>query len=623
MVRCFAVVLALVALTLAQPAARAQERHGLAVDSVLVLDPGRDVERTDTVTGTMVNGAALKRLGQWSVSYNRSYETVEVVEAATLKADGRTVKVSADRILTSEVAPLPGPIHLPDVRLVSVVFPDLALGDRTRLVLKRTSSRPFGAYSESLIFPPWLPIDGFSLTVDAPEAAAARVVARDLAVATRREGDRVVHRVVYAGAPGRPPGRGEIDPRDWAPRIHVSEYRGWDDLGGTFLRLAEAASPPSPRVVERARQVAGHLTDPAQRVRAVFAHVAREFRYTAVYLGTGGIVPHAAAEVLERRYGDCKDLATLTRAMLAALDIDADYALVQAGAAYSLPDVPTLDAFNHVVLYVPALDLWLDPTDGGLTPGVLPVQLAGKPVLRVGRSGVTIMRTPDPVSGEERLDSRVSVEADGSIAVALTVRGVGTAARHVRRLLDDVEARGGEAVGRAILNKGPRGGTMVVTAGEGAKDARDDGATALSARAVLKARAFVDAVTLPSTMGLSGSAWRDLRRAATEGPEQAVTCWPERLEESITVSWPADRKLATVPRDGETVAGTSRYTARYRVEGASLVVERSMQLDPGGPVCDRAALDRIAPVLNAAARHEGVRLRFGAADRPEAAAASP
>lgn len=41
----------------------------------------------------------------------------------------------------------------------------------------------------------------------------------------------------------------------------------------------------------------------------------------AVYVGAGGVVPHAAQTVLDNRYGDCKDHVALLEALLGAAGI--------------------------------------------------------------------------------------------------------------------------------------------------------------------------------------------------------------------------------------------------------------------------------------------------------------
>ena len=85
--------------------------------------------------------------------------------------------------------------------------------------------------------------------------------------------------------------------------------------------------------------------------------------------------------MLANRYGDCKDHAALLEALLAAAGIDSTGALINSDNAYRLPRVPTLGVFNHVITYVPSLDLYLDSTAESIAAGYLPSSDLGKPVL--------------------------------------------------------------------------------------------------------------------------------------------------------------------------------------------------------------------------------------------------
>ena len=73
-------------------------------------------------------------------------------------------------------------------------------------------------------------------------------------------------------------------------------------------------------------------------------------------------MPNDPETVLARRYGDCKDAATLLMALLAAKAIEGEAALVNTAPAYGLNEVPTVGTFNHVIVYLPQLDLYADPT---------------------------------------------------------------------------------------------------------------------------------------------------------------------------------------------------------------------------------------------------------------------
>ena len=77
-------------------------------------------------------------------------------------------------------------------------------------------------------------------------------------------------------------------------------------------------------------------------------------------LGAGGFIPHEAGEVLQSRYGDCKDHVMLLEALLAAKGIKSTPVLIDGMENYRLSAAGTPFAFDHMITYVPEFDLFLN-----------------------------------------------------------------------------------------------------------------------------------------------------------------------------------------------------------------------------------------------------------------------
>ena len=93
--------------------------------------------------------------------------------------------------------------------------------------------------------------------------------------------------------------------------------------------------------------------------------VQQEIRYFSLPFADSTHRPQLPATVVERRYGDCKDVALLTVVMLRRLGIDAQVALVDADEGRFLPEMlPSASAFDHavVVTFPHCKPVWLDPT---------------------------------------------------------------------------------------------------------------------------------------------------------------------------------------------------------------------------------------------------------------------
>jgi len=104
-------------------------------------------------------------------------------------------------------------------------------------------------------------------------------------------------------------------------------------------------------------------------------------------------VPHDAETVLTNRLGDCKDHTALFQALLAAKNIESIPVLVNSGSSFKLPPVPTLGVLNHVISYLPGLDLYADSSSEVTPFGLLPMSVSGKPVVHTTHF-TGIRRTP-------------------------------------------------------------------------------------------------------------------------------------------------------------------------------------------------------------------------------------
>ena len=165
-----------------------------------------------------------------------------------------------------------------------------------------------------------------------------------------------------AGMPGV---RVEKDaPEGFDPRASVewTEFADWPAVVQWALPLYRHGAP-GPAVNAEIARIAAASQVPAERLRAVLQLVQREIRYLGVEIGAGTHAPASPDVVIKRRFGDCKDKATLVVAMLGALGIEAAPALVhtdrlEPGA------LATPHAFNHVIVraLVDGKTYWIDPT---------------------------------------------------------------------------------------------------------------------------------------------------------------------------------------------------------------------------------------------------------------------
>src|SRR5687768_13173500 len=118
-------------------------------------------------------------------------------------------------------------------------------------------------------------------------------------------------------------------------------------------------------------------------------------RYVSIQLGIGGWQSFDAQFVEKNRYGDCKALSTFMKGMLKEAGIESYQTLIKWDEQDKLffEDYVTLD-FNHMMLYIPSEDIWLECTSNNFPTGVIDKDEEDKKVLLITPDGGKIATTP-------------------------------------------------------------------------------------------------------------------------------------------------------------------------------------------------------------------------------------
>lgn len=153
--------------------------------------------------------------------------------------------------------------------------------------------------------------------------------------------------------------------------LSLSGFDDWAQVSSLMAPLyAKAATlePDSPLKAEVAK-IAAASSDPTVRAALALKLVQSRVRYVFVGLDGAGRKPAAADDTWRHRFGDCKGKTVLLLALLKALGIQSEAALVNSSGLSDGLDkrLPGLDHFDHVIARVTIGDrvYWLDGTRSG------------------------------------------------------------------------------------------------------------------------------------------------------------------------------------------------------------------------------------------------------------------
>lgn len=336
--------------------------------------------------------------------------------------------------------------RLYDGRLtVHVILKGVRVGDVVEWSFSVQGSNPIfgGRYADREALAYGVPVDRLHLRLLAPASRKVRFALHgsDLPPTVARRGGEVEYRWDRSGLGGGEP-EGDLPAGvDDLPWVQVSEWEDWGEVARWAASIAPAAetSPAMAAEVRRWRALPG----PEARALAALQFVQDEVRYLGIEMGAHSHLPRSPAQTFERRYGDCKDKSLLLVALLRALGIEADTALVstEAGAAVERR-LPSPIEFDHVIVRarLEGREHWLDPTRS-LERG----RLSARPppeharALPVRPDAVGLARIPDPEASIYQAFTTLRVPGFGRpAALEVTTRRGGNEATSMRRTLADV-----------------------------------------------------------------------------------------------------------------------------------------------------------------------------------------
>lgn len=226
------------------------------------------------------------------------------------------------------------------------------------------------------------------------------------------------------------------------PVFEFSTGRSWQEVAARYSTVVDGRigtagagiALDSPKSGETALAIATRLT----------ALLHKQVRYTGLELADAAIIPATPADVMARRYGDCKDKATLLVSMLRASGLKASVALLSSGTGLDVnPELPGLGQFNHAIVFVEGPQpLWIDATAQYTRVGELPIPDQGRLALIATASSAGLLKTPESKPSENRTIHRVEIRLPefGRSVITETIEGYGSAESELRARYGDAEA---------------------------------------------------------------------------------------------------------------------------------------------------------------------------------------
>lgn len=416
-----------------------------------------------------------------------------------------------------------------------------------------------------------------------------------------------------------------------APRLGVNYYpedpatpsarpvKNWHDMSV----WATGFYDPSAVVTESIRLKAAELTAGAatelDRIRAISTFV-QKINYVAVEINLargGGYQPNPADQVLARHYGDCKDKATLMRALLKATGIESYAVVIYASdRQFVRPEWPSPNQFNHAIIAVrvspetrlpsviemPKLGrlLIFDSTDPVTPVGDLPEREQGSYALVVaGRDG-DLVAMPQLPAKLNRIESATEgqLKADGGLSAQMRRQYFGQSASHLRYIATFGQPDELKRTFETALSE--RLGGLSLDRIEPADRMADD---QFGLNMDVTVKQFGHLLQGRLLMVAPGELARGTYRFPAKPRSAPVRLDAELFQDSVAIALPPQFKVDELPDPVKVTGAYGSFSARWKTEGDKILFEQSLEVkDLVAPAAEygriRAFFDQVDAARN-------------------------
>jgi transglutaminase-like putative cysteine protease/tetratricopeptide (TPR) repeat protein len=342
-----------------------------------------------------------------SVQYSPWYQERPTVRARVITSDAAVHELDPDTLAESPFG-TEVPNVYSDQRLLAGPLPAVSVGSVVEIEIEERDKQPLFDAGVARWVPLQYPFSTRRLrvSIETPKALPFRHEIRgrtDVEATTEEKDDRT--RISLELGPLEP--------------LEIQEpFTPYDEAGGPYLSWstgdswAAVARRYSAIVEERlqdfdagkmVRKTLRKAETPLEQITAIVSRLHENVRYTGLQFGEAGIVPASPRLTLERKFGDCKDTATLLVAMLRSAGFEAHVALVDSGIEPDLDvEMPGLGIFDHAVVHVADPELWIDSTVPTARPGILTMGVEGRIALIASPETTSTTRIPEMTSQDNR-----------------------------------------------------------------------------------------------------------------------------------------------------------------------------------------------------------------------------
>ena len=199
---------------------------------------------------------AIRGLGEQKISFVSTLETVDIVEAYTVRPDGTKIQVEKDKIRTQDEKESDGSSIYSDRKVTVIIFPNIEVGSQVYYKAKTVQHTPTfpGHFYWSTFFTPHRPYEEYKvhLTHDAGIDLQFALKGATGGIVASKPGDPSGSKRYffdYKQLSAYPGESGRVGLYDFAPHIMISSFKDHAALAKAYQVRAHEKATPTPAVI--------------------------------------------------------------------------------------------------------------------------------------------------------------------------------------------------------------------------------------------------------------------------------------------------------------------------------------------------------------------------------------
>lgn len=234
-----------------------------------------------------------------------------------------------------------------------------------------------------------------------------------------------------------------VIPKKYSSKKITKEYfNDVSDLYKWYSSLVDSVKNEPEQLIPFLNNLLSGENDDLEKIKKIYYWVQQNVRYIAFEDGIAGFQPKAAQEVFNKKYGDCKGVANLTKHLLKLEGFDARLAWIGTNSRAYDYSLPSLLVDNHMIcaLFYKDSVYYLDATENFMPFGLNAERIQNKEVLIEDEENFILKKVTAQKSGDNIMSRETDLTInDNSISGKTVMNFNGESKTNIKSYLNTIE----------------------------------------------------------------------------------------------------------------------------------------------------------------------------------------